>query len=348
MNCRIGKDRTIEELQKENAAVFISAGAHVSRKLGVPGEDKSGVDFGVEFLRQAGSKDDKPHVGRHVLVIGGGNVAVDVARTALRLGAKQVEMVALEKRDEMPAYKEEIEATLAEGITINNGWGPNRIIGDGAVTAIELKECTRVFDENGRFSPAYNQDNLKTINADQIIVAIGQAVNPDLLTHCSVGTGRGCFVADPVTLETSVKGIFAGGENATGPGSVIQAVAAGKRAAESIERYLNGKDLRADRFTDTLKPLPEELLPSTDHVEKKKRAEAAHASGGRADGRFPGDRSRILRGGSGGGGRAVPELRPLFRMHGLRCRLRQESRRPCHAGRNHHPGCRLRHPDTGL
>ncbi len=154
LNCRIGKDKTIEELRKENAAVFISAGAHVSRKLGVPGEEKSGVDFGVEFLRQAGSADDKPRVGRHVLVIGGGNVAVDVARTALRLGAKQVEMVALEKRDEMPAYKEEIEATLAEGITINNGWGPNRIVGDGAVTGIELKECTRVFDENGRFSPA--------------------------------------------------------------------------------------------------------------------------------------------------------------------------------------------------
>jgi len=275
LNCRIGKDKTIEELQKENAAVFISAGAHVSRKLGVPGEEKSGVDFGVEFLRQAGSKDDKPCVGRHVLVIGGGNVAVDVARTTLRLGAKQVEMVALEKRDEMPAYKEEIEATLAEGITINNGCGPNRIIGDGSVTAIELRQCTRVFDENGRFSPLYNQENLKTINADQIIVAIGQAVSPDLLKHCGVGTERGCFVADPVTLETSVQGIFAGGENATGPGSVIQAVAAGKRAAESIERYLNGKDLRAARFSDTLKPLADELLPSTDDVEKKKRADAA-------------------------------------------------------------------------
>jgi len=275
LNCRIGSDMTIEALRNENAAVFISAGAHVSRKLGVPGEATSGVDFGVEFLRQAGSTDNKPHVGRRVLVIGGGNVAVDVARTALRLGAGQVEMVALEKRLEMPAYKEEIAATLAEGITINNGWGPNRIIGGGSVTAIELRECTRVFDENGRFSPLYNENNLKTIDADQIIVAIGQAVSPDLLGHCGVGTARGCFTVDPVTMETSVKGIFAGGENATGPGSVIQAVAAGKRAAESIERFLSGKDLRADRFTDTLKPLADELLPSTNGVEKKKRAEAA-------------------------------------------------------------------------
>ncbi len=275
LNCRIGADKTIEELRKEYSAVFISAGAHVSRKLGVPGEEASGVDYGVEFLRQAGSADDKPRVGRHVLVIGGGNVAVDVARTALRLGATQVEMVALEKRDEMPAYKEEIAATLAEGIVIHNGWGPNRIIGEGSVTGIELRECTRVFDENRRFSPLYDPTHLKTIDADQIIVAIGQAVSPDLLTHCGLAMQRGCFTADPVTLETSVPGIFAGGENATGPGSVIQAVAAGKRAAESIERHLRGRELRTDRFSDTLKPLPDEHLPSTDNVEKRARAEAA-------------------------------------------------------------------------
>jgi heterodisulfide reductase subunit A-like polyferredoxin len=286
LNCRLGKDKTMEELRKENAAVFISAGAHVSRKLGVPGEERSGVDFGVEFLRQAGDKENKPRVGERVVVIGGGNVAVDVARTALRLGARHVEMVSLEQREEMPAYREEIAATLAEGIAIHNGWGPNRILGDGAVTGIELKECTRVFDENRRFSPAYNQDHLITIDADQIIVAIGQVVSADLLNQCGVGTARGCFTADPVTLETSVQGIFAGGENATGPGSVIQAVAAGKRAAESIERFLTGKELRTDRFTDTLKPLPEELLPSTDDVEKKARAEAAVLPVGERTGNF--------------------------------------------------------------
>ena len=302
----------------------------------------------MEFLRQAGSKDDKPHVGRRVLVIGGGNVAVDVARTALRLGAKQVEMVALEKRDEMPAYKEEIEATLAEGIAINNGWGPNRIIGDGSVTGIELKECTRVFDENGRFSPAYNQENLKTIDADQIIVAIGQAVNPDLLKHCGVETGRGCFTADPVTLETSVKGIFAGGENASGPGSVIQAVAAGKRAAESIERFLCREGPPAGPFYRYLET-PGRRAPALHGRRRKEKAgRGGSASGGRADGRFPGDRSRIFRGGSRGGGRALPELRALFRMHGVCYRLRQESCRSRHAGRDHHPGCRLRHPDAGL
>ena len=274
LNCRVGKDKTIAELQKENECVFISAGAHVSRKLGVEGENSQGVDYGVEFLKQAGDEDNKPRVGEHVVVIGGGNVAIDVARTALRLGAKQVEMVSLEKRDEMPAYEEEIDATLAEGITINNGWGPNRIIGDGSVKGIELKQCTRVFDENGRFSPAYDQNNLKNISADQIIVAIGQATDAELLEHVCVDTARGCFKVDPVTLETSVKGIFAGGDNASGPASVIQAVAAGKRAVESIERYLHGKDQRTDRFEDMLNPVPEELLPSTAHTEKKERAKA--------------------------------------------------------------------------
>jgi heterodisulfide reductase subunit A-like polyferredoxin len=275
LNCRIGQDKTITELQKDHDCIFISAGAHVSRKLGVHGEDRQGVDYGVEFLRQAAQKDQQPRVGEHVVVIGGGNVAIDVARTALRLGAKKVEMVALEKYDEMPAYQEEREATLAEGITINNGWGPNRIVGNGSVTGIELRQCTSVFDKTGRFNPAYNQNNLKTIAADQVIVAIGQAIDGALLKHLGAEIERGCFKVDPVTLETSVKGIFAGGDNASGPASVIQAVAAGKRAAESIERYVRGKDLRADRFEETLNPVPEELLPSTSHTEKKERANAA-------------------------------------------------------------------------
>ncbi|MGD0274476.1 MAG: FAD-dependent oxidoreductase [Syntrophales bacterium] len=274
LNCCVGKDKTIEELRDKNDCIFISAGAHVSRKLGVEGEDQRGVDYGVEFLRQAGNWDNKPLLRGGVVVIGGGNVAIDVARTALRLGARKVDLVALEKRDEMPAYKEEIEATLAEGITIHNGWGPNRIIGDGSVKGMELKQCTSVFDAAGKFNPTYNHKNLNILGADHIIVAIGQAVNSDLLKHIGVETERGCFKADPVTLETSVKGIFAGGDNAFGPGSVIQAVATGKKAAESIERYLTGKDMLGDRFDATVKPVPEELLPSTADIEKRERASA--------------------------------------------------------------------------
>ena len=183
LNCRIGKDKTMKELQKENDAVYISAGAHVSRKLGINGEDKKGVNFGVEFLRQVGSAKEKPILKENVVVIGGGNVAVDVARTALRLGARRVELVSLEKRNEMPAYHDEIEATLSEGIIIRNGWGPKQILGNGSVTGIELKQCVSVFDENGKFNPSYDENKTEIINADQIIVAIGQMVDGEFIKH---------------------------------------------------------------------------------------------------------------------------------------------------------------------
>ena len=272
-NCRIGREVTIETLQKVYAAVFISAGAQKSRNLRIEGEDAIGVLHGIEFLREAGSA-NKPAVKDRVLVIGGGNVAVDVARTAVRLGAKHVEMISLEQRKEMPAYKEEIEATLAENIKIRNGWGPKRILYNGSVTGIELKRCTRVFDAQKRFNPAFDEKDLATIEADQIIVAIGQAVDEELVSHIKVQNERGCFKADKVTGQTSVPGIFAGGDNATGPASVIDAVAAGKRVAESIERFLKGKDLLGNRFEDSLRPIPQAFLPTLDKLVKKSRPHA--------------------------------------------------------------------------
>ena len=279
-NCRIGQDVTLQTLRNDYAAIFISAGAQKSRKLRVEGEDIKGVLHGVEFLRESASA-RKPEVKDRVLVIGGGNVAMDVARTALRLGARNVEMVCLEQRHEMPAYKEEIEATLAESIKIRNGWGPKRILGNGSVTGIELKRCTRVFDDQKRFSPAFDENDLTTIEAEQIIVAIGQMVDEQIVSHLNVQSERGCFKADPVTGQTSITGIFAGGDNASGPASVIDAVAAGKRVAESIERYLKGKDMLGGRFEESLRPIPPAFLPTLDKVEKKSRphpAELAPAS----------------------------------------------------------------------
>ncbi len=273
-NCAVGKDSTLEKLRKENECIFISAGAHASRKLGIDGEDKQGVDYGVEFLRLAGDAGGRPRTAGNVVVIGGGNVAVDVARTARRLGAAKVDLVSLEKRNEMPAYEDEIEATLAEGITIHNGWGPNRITGGGSVSGIELKKCVRVFDEKGKFNPLYDMYNAMSLEADRIIIAIGQMVDGGFLRHMGVDIDRGCFRADPVTLETSIKGIFAGGDSATGPASVVQAVAAGKRAAESIERFLNGSDMVSDRFESTVTPVPEDMLPETAGLERKTRARA--------------------------------------------------------------------------
>ena len=273
-NCRIGENITFQSLRQDYQAIFLSAGAQKSRKLRIEGEQINGVLHGVEFLRDAASA-NKPAVKDRVVVIGGGNVAVDVARTALRLGARKVEMVCLERRDEMPAYKEEIEATLAENITIRDGWGPKRITGNGSVTGIELKRCTRIFDDQKRFSPAFDENDLATLEADQIIVAIGQMMDDQLAGHIPVEKERGCFKTDPITGQTSLAGVFAGGEDASGPGSVIDAVAAGKRAAESIERYLTGKDLLAARFESTVNPMPEELLPDTGKVAKKDRPRAA-------------------------------------------------------------------------
>jgi len=312
-NCRVGKDISLDQLRKDNDAVFLGAGATKGRLLGVNGENKKGVVQGIDFLREVArasrpcalrgegvpplrragilptreeqgqdalatnkgeTPSPPPEVRARVVVIGGGNVAVDVARTALRLGAKSVEMVSLEQRHEMPAYPEEVEATLQEGIKITNGWGPRVILGNGSVTGIELKKCTRVFDENGRFSPAYAENERIALAADQIITAIGQTTDEEFLKHIGVGTQGRYFKADPVTLQTSLAGVFAGGDAVSGPKSVIEAVAAGKRAAESIERYLNGKDLSTARFESALRPVPEELLPSTDDVEEKPRAQA--------------------------------------------------------------------------
>jgi heterodisulfide reductase subunit A-like polyferredoxin len=274
-NTRVGIDISMDKLRQENEAVFLSVGVQSSRKLGVEGEDKTGITYGLEFLRQAADRNNLPKLNGKVAVIGGGNAAVDVARCAIRLGAEDVEMICLEQRHEMPALPEEIFAALEEKIKINNGWGPKRILGNGQVDAVELKRCTRVFDESGRFNPAYNYNETKTIKADHIIVAIGQALDEDSLKNMGVATERNYYKVDNITLETSVKGVFAGGDDIPGTAAVINAVGAGKRAAESIDRYLRGEDMLSIRFESTVKPVAPELLPETVGVEKIPRAEQA-------------------------------------------------------------------------
>ncbi|MFC1737543.1 FAD-dependent oxidoreductase [Planctomycetota bacterium] len=270
-NCRVGNDISFEKIRRENDAVFIGVGVQKERRLGIEGQDLKNVTGGIDFLRQSASDDKKPQVKSRVVVIGGGNVAVDVARTALRLGAESIEMVVLEQPDEIPAYPEEIEATLAEGIKICNGWGPRRILGESSVEGIELKRCTSVFDEDGCFNPVFDENDRISIDADQVIVAVGQTTDSEFLRHIDAQTEADTLTADPVTLQTSIEGVFAGGDIVAGPASVIDAVADGKRAAESIQLYLNGSDLTKNRFEETIKPVPEELLPSTKDIEKAPR-----------------------------------------------------------------------------
>jgi heterodisulfide reductase subunit A-like polyferredoxin/coenzyme F420-reducing hydrogenase delta subunit len=285
LNCRVGRDISIEQIRQEHEAIFIGVGVHKSRLLGIEGEGMPGVLQGLEFLR--GSRSDaKPQITGKVAVIGGGNVAVDVARTALRLGATSVEMICLEQRHEMPAYIEEIAATLAEGIRVRNGWGPRRILGEGSATGIELQRCTRVFDAEGHFKPVFAEHDRLSVAADQIIVAIGQRGDDQLLAHLGAQFELEGIKADPVTLETSLEGMFAGGDSVSGPASVIEAVAAGKRAADSIERYLKGKDLRLRTFDASIEPIPEELLPATAGVQEKPRVVSEARAVGKRVGNF--------------------------------------------------------------
>ena len=245
-----GKDITIENLRKEGyKAFFIAVGLHVSRGLNVEGEDFDGIIHGINFLREVSLK-GKAIIGEKTVVIGGGNVAIDVALTALRSGAKKVKIVCLESREEMPAWEYEIKDALDEGIFILNRWGPRRFIGEnGHIKSIEFKRCTEVFDKQGRFNPQYDESELMTLEADTVLLSIGQACDmsfamgvPDLDV-----SPRGPSVKDPITLETNMPGLFVGGDASYGPRSVVEAVASGKEAAISINRYLKGEDIRADR-----------------------------------------------------------------------------------------------------
>ena len=248
-----GTDITLESLKKDGfSAVFLAVGLHGGRKMNVPGEDAKGVLQGVDFLREA-ALGQKPSTGETVVVVGGGNVAVDVALTAKRLGAKKVSMVCLEGRHEMPAWEHEIEEALESGIEIVNGFGPKEftVSAGGAVTGLTFKECTAVFDESRRFAPQYNETECRFMDTDTVIVAIGQSMDfPSAKDQGVEVTQRGGLLADPVTLQTPVSWVFAGGDAVTGPKSVVDAVAQGKEAAESIHRFINGLDISEGRVKE--------------------------------------------------------------------------------------------------
>ncbi len=243
----VGKDVTLEKLQKEYQAVFWAAGSQLSRRLEIEGADLEGVLWGVEYLagvnRGKGSR-----VEGKVVVIGGGNVAMDVALTALHAGAETVELVCLEQEGEMPAFDDEVEQALEEGVRMRCGWGPKRLVAtDGRVSGVELVWCTSVYDDRRQFCPAYDETNMQTIEADTVILAVGQAVDLALLPEGLKTTKGGTVQVDAITLATSLPGVFAGGDLVTGPASVVQAIAAGKRASESIERFLKKQDMKAGR-----------------------------------------------------------------------------------------------------
>jgi heterodisulfide reductase subunit A-like polyferredoxin len=269
-NAAFGKDITFESLKADGySAVFLGIGLHRGRGLGVENENAEGVLQGVDFLRDAAMGKDVA-VGDEVLVIGGGNVAVDVALTAKRKGAKNVTMVCLEKREEMPAWEHEIQEALESEIKIVNSFGPKSFFIDQnkRFSGIEFKTCTAVFDETGRFSPTYDEAACQAFFGNTLIIAIGQSTNTEGLQEQGVPLTRGGGLdADPVTLQTSLGWVFAGGDALYGPKSVVDAVACGKEAAESIHRYINNMDLTEDRQKEWIFDKPDVIgEPHKDRV----------------------------------------------------------------------------------
>ena len=238
----VGEDVTLDELREQGfKAFYLAIGCQGGRKAGVPGEDLPGVSTAVEFLRGA-LADPSHEVKGTTVVVGGGNVAIDAARVALRCGSENVTMVCLEQPEEMPALPEEIAEAQEDGVRIVNGWGPALVEGSegGAVSGLRFKHCDRVFDGEGRFAPVYDEGNTMVLEADNVILAIGQSIEWGALLEGSkveLGRGNGA-VADPVTYQTAEPDIFVGGDVYTGPKFVIDAIAAGHEAAISLHRFV--------------------------------------------------------------------------------------------------------------
>lgn len=280
LNTAAGRDFTIAELRRDYDAVLLAVGAHKSRDLTIPGVDLDGVHKGIDFLLNV-NLGYQFRVGKKVIVIGGGNVAMDVARSAarevlrqhtpgvehqepsrenveaiatkemmdislsaLRMGAQEVHLVCLEKREEMPAALEEITDAEEEGILVHPGLGPKRLVGEnGKLTGLEVLKTKWVFDETGRFNPAFYENSETVLDCDTVIMAIGQAPRLDFLaTEDGVEISRrGLIAVNTETLMTSAPGIFAGGDCVFGPRLIIDSVADGKRAAVGIDEYLRGR-----------------------------------------------------------------------------------------------------------
>ena len=237
----VGKDVTIQQLREQGyKAFYIAIGCQGGRTAGIPGEDAEGVMTAVDFLRTVGGDENYPVSGKAV-VVGGGNVAIDVARTAHRCGADSVTMFCLEPREKMPASEEEIAEAAEEGVSLNCGWGPKEILTEnGKVTGIVFKRCVSVWDESGRFNPAYDEADTRTVPCDRVFLSIGQSIQwGNLLDGTRVELGRGNGAkADSLTYQTAEADIFVGGDVYTGPKFAIDAIAAGREGAISIHRFV--------------------------------------------------------------------------------------------------------------
>ncbi|MEW6623982.1 MAG: FAD-dependent oxidoreductase [Bacillota bacterium] len=248
LNTTVGKDITFDEIVENFNAVIIAVGCQKSKSIELAGEGAKNVYGAVDFLKAAKDKTSL-EIGKSVIVIGGGNTAIDAAQTAYRLGAKDIRLFCLEARDEMPAFSWEIKDALEEGIIIENGWGPDQfIVKDEILAGIEFKRCLSVFDKKGNFSPLYLEGERRLVPADTVIIAIGQEVDLDFLKNTGISFGQSYEKIDPFTLQTNISKVFACGDLVTGPKTAIEAIAQGRDAAESVKRFLKGLPLKYGRI----------------------------------------------------------------------------------------------------
>jgi NADPH-dependent glutamate synthase beta subunit-like oxidoreductase len=264
----VGKDVTLEELRSEGyEAFYVAIGAQGGRKIGVPGEDAQGVITGVDFLRNINLNDNTKLSGRTV-VVGGGNVAIDVARAAIRAGSSDISLFCLESRASMPATVDEIQEAEAEEIVINNSWGPKEIlVEDGKAKGIIFKKCVTVFDGNNNFNPQYDENDTITVECENVLLSVGQSIIwGDLLegSNIELNPNQTCK-ADSFTYQTKQPDIFVGGDVYTGPKFAIDAIAAGKEGAVSIHRFVQpGQSLIIGRDRRQYKELDKKnvLIPA--------------------------------------------------------------------------------------
>ena len=233
---RIGTDMTLDELREKHTAVIVTAGLQGSRPLPIPGADMPRVLSALPFL-EAAACGEKIDLGGRVVVVGGGNVAMDVARTARRMGAEKVDVICLESEDEMPASEEEVKEAHQEGVRIHCSWGPVEVAAEHEnVCGLDVKRCLSVFDSEKRFSPTFDENDVKRFEADTVIFATGQFADVrDLGVEL---TARGGVIVDAESCLTSVPGVYAAGDVVTGPSRVVDAIAAGHRVAMCIVRDL--------------------------------------------------------------------------------------------------------------
>lgn len=280
----VGKDVSFAQLRSQGFdAFYVAIGAQSGRKLGLENEDLPQVGSGVDFLRHV-NLDQPTGVSGKVVVIGGGNVAIDVARSSLRLeNVTETQLYCLEPRDRMPAYDEEIYEALEEGLQISAQWGPVRILSEnGKVSGVEFVRCTSIFDETGKFNPQYNHAEKIIVPCDHVLLSVGQTYRYASLFEGEnvVLTERNTIQVNPVTLQTSSKDIFAGGDVASGPRLAIDAIAAGKEAAVSIHRYVHkGQSLEFGRDRQSYVMFDKENLADLVDYDGTERQRIAHVNG---------------------------------------------------------------------